>query len=114
MTRLSRTSASIRPKPCAVPLKSCRSLLTLWSTTRLQPSDQTEAVRGNHSMKFKLALLLAVLALVTACSHKAARVAVPAAPAPERSTTADAQPEESAEGTRPGRLSPEIEIPVGT
>lgn len=60
-------------------------------------------------MKFKLAFPIAAFALLTACSHKPARVAVPTAPRPQTSTPSEETPTETAEGNPP---KPEIEIPA--
>jgi len=63
-------------------------------------------------MKFKFALPVAVLAFLTACSHKPARVEVPTAP--PATTGSSEQPAESAESKSPKPSLPEIEIPPET
>jgi rare lipoprotein A len=62
-------------------------------------------------MKLKIALPLAVLVLLTACSHKPARVAVPTAPPPVAKTPSET-PGETAEGKPPKPPLPEIEVPA--
>src|SRR5438876_1422441 len=62
-------------------------------------------------MKLKIALPLAVLVFLTACSHKPARVAVPTAPQP-KTTVPSEEPSESAHGEVPKAPSPEIEVPA--
>lgn len=59
--------------------------------------------------KSRLALALALVAVLAACSHKAARVAVPPAPAP--GALSQGQTEESAEERTPPAQVPEIAFP---
>ena len=60
-------------------------------------------------MKFKTALPVAALIVLTACSHKAAKVAVPSAPPPE--TAPAERPSTSAEKSKTAEPSlPEIEV----
>jgi peptidoglycan lytic transglycosylase len=61
-------------------------------------------------MKLKFALPVAVLALLTACSHKPARVAVPSAP-PPTATEPGETPSPPVEATIPPSTMPEIEVP---
>jgi len=63
-------------------------------------------------MKFKLAFPIAALALLTACSHKPARVAVPAGPPPQTSTPSEETQAETAEAKPSKTPAPEIEVPA--
>lgn len=60
----------------------------------------------------KIGLPLAALALLTACSHQPAKVAVPTAPPPARTTPAGETPAEASAGKVSEATPPEIEIPI--
>ena len=61
----------------------------------------------------KIALPLAALALLTACSHRPPKVVVPAAPPPAGTAPAGEEPAEASAGKAP-TAPPEIEIPAET
>lgn len=71
-------------------------------------------VRGAQSsaMTFKSALPLLAIALLTACSHHAAKVAVPSAPAPPATAPAGEPPSEASVENAHPTAAPEIEIPA--
>jgi rare lipoprotein A len=60
-------------------------------------------------MKFKFAVPVAVLTILTACSHKPQRAAVPAAPPPASAPAGEA-PSDAAKGEAAKVTAPEIEI----
>jgi len=65
-------------------------------------------------LKLKLAIAVAVLAFLIACSHKPTRVAVPSAPPPATTTPSEEEPAETAESKGPQASLPEIEVPPDT
>jgi peptidoglycan lytic transglycosylase len=60
--------------------------------------------------QLKTILPLLVLALLTACSHKPTRVAVPSAPPPQTNAPAGEPPSEAAKGAVQKTPAPEIEV----
>jgi len=66
--------------------------------------------RRQAALTFRIALPLAFLVTFVACSHKPAKVSVPAAPPPAETAPAGETPAEAAKGETP-KVPPEIEVP---
>ena len=70
--------------------------------------------RQTAPLKLWAVLTLALVLTLTACSHKPAKVAVPASPPPAGSAPAGETPAETANGQASEASPPEIEIPADT
>jgi rare lipoprotein A len=67
--------------------------------------------RRQAALKFRIALPLALMLALAACSHKPTRVAVPAAPPPTGTAPAGETASEAAKAEIPKAPPPEVEVP---